>query len=112
MSNSPADSNHEEDGYVSEEDDNFDPSAAAGDENVSSNSESEADEPDASAKGRKLIPKKVSGTKAEEAEDAGFENSGDEGIIKKGAKRRRKDSMDESGGEGGFVKTRSMRAVA
>lgn len=52
----------------------------------------------------------------QDAEDAGFENSGDEAIIEKGKKRRKKgkaaqrDDGDE-GGEGGLIKTRSMRAV-
>jgi len=51
----------------------------------------------------------------EEAEDAGFENSGDEAIIEKGLKRQRRKGKkgkdeDDEGGEGGLVKTRSMRA--
>ncbi|OAA55067.1 Craniofacial development protein 1/Bucentaur [Niveomyces insectorum RCEF 264] len=53
-----------------------------------------------------------------EAEDAGFENSGDEAIIGKGKKRRKRDQggaegsagEEDDGGVGGFVKTRSQRA--
>lgn len=53
-------------------------------------------------------------------EDAGFENSGDEAVIQKGHKRlkrkKRKDAApakaaDDEGGEGGLIKTRSMRAT-
>jgi len=62
--------------------------------------------------------------KDEDAEDLGFENSGDEAIIGEGVKekkRRRKKAKakgktaeelddEEEGGEGGLIKTRSMRA--
>jgi hypothetical protein len=58
----------------------------------------------------------------QEAQDLGFENSGDEAIIGKANKKRRKkgkgkdverqDEEDDEGGEGGFVKTRAMRAAA
>lgn len=49
------------------------------------------------------------------AEDAGFENSGDEAVIEKGRKRRRKTTgrggeEREDGGQGGLIKTRSQRA--
>ena len=106
-----------EDAYVSEEDEDFDPNAAREDENISSSSESSPDVPASGKRGRGRAPKggrkKRQKPQTEEAEDAGFENSGDEGIIKKGKKRKRKGSVKEdSGGEGGFVKTRSMRAVA
>ncbi|KAI1340508.1 bucentaur or craniofacial development-domain-containing protein [Xylariaceae sp. FL0016] len=45
-----------------------------------------------------------------------FENSGDEAVIQKGKKRQKKakrkeNDLDEDGGNGGLVKTRSMRAV-
>ncbi|KAG0651798.1 SWR1-complex 5 [Hyphodiscus hymeniophilus] len=72
----------------------------------------------------KLTPKASAKRKRgqdEEAEDAGFDNSGDEAIIERGLKRQKKrkggrkgKDMDEDGedegGEGGLVKTRSMRA--
>ena len=102
----------EDDVYVSEEDEDFDPNAAHEDENISGSSESEAGpnlQATSASKGRRRPREEKEG----EAEDAGFENSGDEGIIKKGKKRKRKGSVkDDSGGEGGFVQTRSMRAVA
>lgn len=54
-----------------------------------------------------------------EAEDAGFENSGDEAIIEKGKKRHKKPKAKDApavvdgddGDEGPLIKTRSMRAV-
>jgi hypothetical protein len=53
----------------------------------------------------------------EEAEDVGFENSGDEEIVERGLKRQRKKGRkgqedEDEGGEGGFVKTRRMAALA
>jgi len=84
------------------------------DENVSSSSEGEtADDPAAIKLDNKQKTKHKRGGKGKEAEDLGFENSGDEATIKKGSKRKRKGEPgdDDSGGEGGFVKTRSMRAV-
>ena len=104
----------DDDAYVSEEDDDFDPNAAQEDETASKSSESEP-EKQPSGKGR---PRKRRGRKAQEppedeAEDAGFENSGDEGIIQKGQRRRQKTADEEdSGGEGGFVQTRRMKAEA
>ena len=102
----------EEDDYVSSEDDDFDPTAADQDGNVSSDSGDDDEQPLEAVKGRKPATKKAKPKKTEEAEDAGFENSGDEGIIRKATKKRRKNPEEDSGGEGGFVKTRSMRAVA
>ena len=96
-----------EEGYVSSEDEDFNPNADAMDVDGES-TDSEADELQA----QNPIKKKVLKSKNDEAEDIGFENSGDEAIMKKGQKRKRKNKVDEdSGGEGGFVKTRSMKAV-
>ncbi|RDL39372.1 SWR1-complex protein 5 [Venustampulla echinocandica] len=104
--------------YASSEDSDFAPDAAPvrDDEEVSSDSELEAE----SVKTTKPAKRKR-GTDAEEAEDAGFENSGDEAIIEKGKKRRKKkgkkgkkgndEAVEDEGGEGGLVKTRSMRAA-
>jgi hypothetical protein len=50
----------------------------------------------------------------DEAEDAGFDNSGDEAIIGRGKKKhksRQAHRDQDEGGEGGLIKTRSMRAV-
>ncbi|MCJ1393640.1 hypothetical protein MMC18_006515 [Xylographa bjoerkii] len=108
------DAMEDEEAYVSSEDEDFDPSAVHGDENVSSSSEDEtADGPATIKSNGKQKTKHTRGRKGEEAEDLGFENSGDEATIKRGSKRKRKGEPgdDDSGGEGGFVKTRSMRAV-
>lgn len=106
----------DEEGYISSEDSDFAPDAVPTQAEVDSDSDSSPDEPETAkpAKKRRKIDN-------EEAEDLGFENSGDEAIIGDGLKkeRRRKkkgkgkgtEEDDEEGGEGGFVKTRSMRAV-
>ncbi|MCJ1320063.1 hypothetical protein MMC15_005400 [Xylographa vitiligo] len=104
----------DEEAYVSSEDEDFDPSAVHVDENVSSSSEEEtADGPATPKLDVKQTTKHIRGKKGEKVEDLGFENSGDEATIRKGSKRKRKGELedDDSGGEGGFVKTRSMRAV-
>lgn len=102
-----------DDAYVSSEDEDFDPTTGDVEKNGEDSSESETDEGRSDLKLSKT--KKVKrGRKEGEAEDLGFENSGDEATIQKGKKRKRKDGAkadEESGGEGGFVKTRRMRAV-
>ena len=104
----------EEDEYVSEEDEDFNPDAAAAGENVSSSSESEVGKPVTKGKsGKKAAKQRRRKTRDEEAEDAGVENSGDEGMIEQCRKRKRNGNVDEdSGGEGGFVQTRGMKATA
>ena len=105
--------------YASEEDSDFAPDAAPA-PLESSDEESEADEPANNAektkgKGAEKKRKRTD----EEAEDLGFENSGDEAIIKeyeaprrkKGRKGKGKELDDEEGGDGGVVRTRSMRAL-
>lgn len=104
----------DEDTYVSSEDEDFDPTNGNADENVSASSEEDDNAEESGIKSApKAKAKQQRKKKGEEAEDLGFENSGDEGIIKKGMKRKRKGSKvdEDSGGEGGFVKTRSMRVV-
>ncbi|KAJ8065618.1 hypothetical protein OCU04_006293 [Sclerotinia nivalis] len=103
--------------YASSEDEDFAPDAVPAAQEESS--ESEAEDEDSTAvidKPKKKTAKRKRGID-EEAEDAGFENSGDEAIIEKGLKRRKKksrkdgrDGEEDEGGEGGLVKTRSMRA--
>lgn len=106
-----------DDEYASEEDSDFAPDDAApttqGDAEESSDEESEAE----TSKGKEKEKEKPTKRKRveEEAEDAGFENSGDEAIIEKGLKRRKRKGKkgvedEDEGGEGGLVKTRSMRA--
>jgi hypothetical protein len=104
--------------YASEEDSDFAPDAAPAAEVESSDSESEADESTTKAQAKPKTKKRKRGD--EEAEDLGFENSGDEAIIKEydaEAPKRKKGTtgraaeLDDEGGEGGVVKTRSMRAL-
>jgi hypothetical protein len=101
---------HEED-YVSEEDSDFAPDDAPAEES----SVSDDDEPAETEK--QTQPKRRRENANDAAEDAGFENSGDEAIIEKGKKRRKKakrkdEGADEDeGGEGGLIRTRRMRAV-
>lgn len=100
---------HEED-YVSEEDSDFAPDDAPAEESSVSD-----DEPAETEK--QTQPKRRREGANDAAEDAGFENSGDEAVIEKGKKRRKKakrkdEGADEDeGGEGGLIKTRRMRAV-
>ncbi|KAI1762502.1 BCNT-domain-containing protein [Hypoxylon sp. FL1150] len=93
--------------YGSDEDSDFAPDAApAEDASDASEAEDEQAEP-----GQSTTKKRNADADA----DDGFENSGDEAIIQKGWKKRkkqhRKDGAEEDeGGEGGLIKTRSMRA--
>ncbi|KAK7422419.1 swr complex subunit [Neonectria punicea] len=97
----------EEEQYASSEDSDFAPDAAVNQVSDHSESENEADKP---AKKRKPVDNA-------EAADAGYDNSGDEAIIKKGEKRRKRakakrtDNEDDEGGEGGLIKTRRQRAA-
>jgi hypothetical protein len=103
--------------YVSEEDSDFAPADAPGEESASSDD-------DEAAVAENNAPRKRKVRDGDEgAEVAGFENSGDEAIIERGKKRQRKskrrdgrpdadaDADEDEGGEGGLVKTRRMRAA-
>lgn len=99
--------------YKSSEDSDFDPTTRGADDNAAS-SASEAEDVDPASK--PTTGKKGKKRKGEtEADDLGFENSGDEATIKRGKRKKRRrgdeEEQDEEGGEGGLVKTRSMRAV-
>jgi hypothetical protein len=103
--------------YASEEDSDFAPDTAPAPEVESSESESDADEPTSKAQAKPKNKKRKRGDE-EDAEDVGFENSGDEAVIKeyeapkrKKGKKSRALELEDEGGEGGFVRTRSMRAV-
>lgn len=105
----------DEEEYLSDEDSDFAPDAVA----AQPDSDSEP-EPEDETSSSKPLKKRKRTTEDAEAEDLGFENSGDEAIIGDGLKkekRRKKGKKgkgnedEEEGGEGGFVKTRSMRAV-
>ncbi|EPE06134.1 swr1-complex protein 5 [Ophiostoma piceae UAMH 11346] len=104
-----------DDEYASEEDSDFAPDNAPDNASVAESDDGDDDGDAQEAAAEKPVKKKsnaVAGDDAE-AEDAGFENSGDEAIIGKGKKRRRKDkdeTNEDGEGAGGFVKTRSQRA--
>ncbi|KAK4241720.1 bucentaur or craniofacial development-domain-containing protein [Achaetomium macrosporum] len=108
----PAELVHDED-YMSEEDSDFAPGDAPGEESTSSD-EDEAAVAENPPPGKR---KRHDGDK--DAEGAGFENSGDEAIIEKGKKRQKilnrkdggPDGDEDEGGEGGLIKTRRMRAA-
>ncbi|KAK3950770.1 bucentaur or craniofacial development-domain-containing protein [Pseudoneurospora amorphoporcata] len=100
--------------YASEEDSDFAPEAAEAAEE-SSVSDDDNDE-EVGDDAEKLKPENRKRTTVDEAEDAGYDNSGDEAIIKKGEKRQKKAKTkdvagEEETGEGGLIKTRSQRAV-
>jgi hypothetical protein len=100
--------------YASEEDSDFAPEVAA----PVASDESSASESEAESGSEKLIKHKKRKRAArhnEDAEDVGFENSGDEEIVERGLKRQQKKGRkgredEDEGGEGGFVKTRRMAA--
>ena len=109
----PGLTSHTEDDYVSSEDEDFDPTNGANEAKEDLSSESD-DEAIASTIKACRVGSPKRGDNNGHVEDLGFENSGDEATIRKGRKRRRKHGEgeeDESGGEGGFVKTRTMRAA-
>jgi hypothetical protein len=93
--------------YDEDADEDFNPDGAvAGDDDQSSSSEDEADAA-GSAKPKKKIAKRKSEAIEEELD------SGDEATIKERRKRKRKkdedEDVEESAGEGGFVRTRAQR---
>lgn len=122
----PPDPIIDEEEYESSQDSDFAPDDGVAAEGDSEASESEADGDDAATKttttaaATTTTTKRKRDTNDNEAEDAGFENSGDEALIKKATKKQKRrkakdadgvpDEEDE-GGEGGLVKTRSMRAA-
>ncbi|KAI0128820.1 bucentaur or craniofacial development-domain-containing protein [Xylariales sp. AK1849] len=97
--------------YASEEDSDFAPEDTHADEA----SEASGSEDDT---GPTIAPAKRKCASDDNDANEGYENSGDEAIISKGKKRqkkkdKRKDGAvdDDKGGEGGLIKTRSMRAI-
>ncbi|KAH7162510.1 SWR1-complex protein 5 [Dactylonectria estremocensis] len=95
----------EDEQYASSEDSDFAPDVAADQGSDHSGSEDDGADPT-----KKRRPVDDAG-----ATDAGYDNSGDETIIKKGEKRQKKKSkranQDDEGGEGGLIKTRRQRAA-
>ncbi|KAK2028192.1 BCNT-domain-containing protein [Colletotrichum zoysiae] len=116
----PPDPILDEEEYESSQDSDFAPEDAVAADGASEASDSETDGEDAAARTTKPAKRKREGVDGE-AEDAGFENSGDEALIKKAKKKRRRRAKDadaaavpdeeDEGGDGGLVKTRSMRAA-
>ena len=99
-----------DDDYVSEEDSDFALDDAPAEDSSGSDDDEAADtEKPAAGKGKQQGE--------DGADDAGFENSGDEAIIEKGKSRQRKskrkalEAAGDEGGEGGLIKTRRMRAA-
>jgi hypothetical protein len=94
--------------YASEDDSDFAPDAAPVEGELESESEADGDQLSSATPKRKRPDDDAA------AED--FENSGDEAIIQKGKKRRKKarqtdsDGDGDEGGEGGLIKTRRQRA--
>lgn len=112
MSHEPA---IDDEDYASSEDSDFAPDGApehGGDASSDDEDEAAGDVAQPAAAKRKRQPQAGDGV---DAEDAGFENSGDEAIIGKGKKKQKKGRQaqrdEDEGGEGGLIKTRSMRAV-
>lgn len=111
----------EDEDYASSEDSDFAPDDAPEEEGDGESSDDDNDDDENGpakqrATGAAPSRKRKQAGDGKDAEDAGFENSGDEVIIEKGKKRRMKgrqaqQDKDDEGGEGGVIKTRSMRAV-
>jgi hypothetical protein len=98
----------------SSEDSDFAPDAVPAEGSDESSDEESESAVGTTVKKGKPRPTKRKRGQDDEAEDAGFENSGDEAIIEKGLKKQRKKNRevdDDEGGEGGLIKTRSMRAL-
>jgi len=113
--------------YASSEDSDFAPDGQDQHAGQESGFESDSEEDEGAAKensvptatnitSNALKRKRPTKDSEPEAEDAGFENSGDEAIVQKGKKKRKKKDEDEGreddGDEnGGLIKTRSQRAA-
>jgi hypothetical protein len=100
--------------YASSEDSDFAPEEAQerGDD-ASSDDEDELAR-DATAPVPVKRKRQTQAGDGDDAADAGFENSGDEAIIGRGKKKQKSrlaQRDEDEGGEGGLIKTRSMRAV-
>jgi len=106
----------EDEDYASSADSDFAPEAVIRAESSESSDEEPETNDTGNKKPKKAKSKPTKRKRSDEDEDGdvGFENSGDEGLIregKKALKRRRKKGEDsDDGGEGGLVKTRSQRA--
>lgn len=112
----PPDTILDDDVFESEEEDSdFAPDAVPAEVSDESSDEEPESAEATVKKGRPRSTKRKRG-QDEEAEDAGIENSGDEAIIERGLKKQKKkkknkQEVEDEGGEGGLIKTRSMRAL-
>ncbi|KAM0713714.1 hypothetical protein Q7P37_010676 [Cladosporium fusiforme] len=101
--------------YDSNEDEDFNPDAApAADEDISASSDSDDEGETAATTTTTTKKSKKSSTKRKAPEPIDSElDSGDEATIKERKRKRRKgkEQDDESGGEGGLIKTRAQRLV-
>jgi len=98
--------------YDSNEDEDFNPeNAPAADDEVSASSDSE-DDGDNNAPAAKKAKAKTAKRKAPDTIEEELD-SGDEATIKERKRKRRKgkDAEEDSGGEGGLIKTRAQRLV-
>ncbi|KAK0284565.1 swr complex subunit [Friedmanniomyces endolithicus] len=98
---------HAQEDYDENEDEDFNPDKAIADDDASSSDE---EEPESS------VAKPAKQTKKRKADEVGELDSGDEATIReRKRKRKRKDGAaveaEESGGEGGFVRTRAQRVA-
>ena len=97
--------------YASSQDSDFAPDAAP----EPASDESDSEETPAEGPSKRTHTKAVAGGRNDEGD--GYDNSGDEAIIVKGQKRRKRAQEkgrvfdDEEGGQGGLVKTRAQRAA-
>ncbi|KFA68811.1 hypothetical protein S40285_01146 [Stachybotrys chlorohalonatus IBT 40285] len=93
--------------YASSQDSDFAPEVASAADTDTSDSEDD---------GVKLKQGKRTAGADTNTKDASYDNSGDEAIIEKGKRRRKKhkvgvEDKDDEGGEGGLIKTRRQRAA-
>ncbi|KAI9889897.1 MAG: swr complex subunit [Vezdaea aestivalis] len=100
--------------YHSASDEDFDPTSTAAAVVVDSASSSEDEATDAQSKGPRA--KKRSLANKQQDVDLDFDNSGDEGVIRKGRKKAKRkgqvlDEEEGDGGEGGLIKTRAQRRI-
>lgn len=102
----------DEDGYASSEDSDFRP-----DDVNAATAEPDDSGSDDESKQQAAPGKRKNDDATADGDTGNFDNSGDEALIEKANKRQKKrkkgkeDEGPEESGEGGLVKTRSMRAA-
>ena len=107
----------DEESYQSSEDSDFAPDANPSglDEDSSTSDDDDDNDNDKPQRSNKPVTAatNVKGATKGKDDGVGYDNSGDEAIIKKGSRKRRKGQVhdDDEGGEGGLIKTRRQRAA-